>query len=200
MEKLSKKLGLILLVAGVVGLAACSSKPSPWTQQSSPWAKGEAEAPAEEVQPMADEQSPFVDQAATEESMSGAMVMEESIEPLPMEPVEAVEPEPVESMAEEPVMEAGAAGDIHSQPPGYYAVQLVASSNMKNLTAFTRRHNLSDQWVAETNVGGRTWFVLLSGVYATREEANAALADARAMLDTGPWIRTVGSLQSVMVQ
>jgi DamX protein len=157
------------------------------------------------MEPMPEEQSPFVDQAAMNESMAVEPIepmggaMDEPVEPLPMQPTEITEPEPMAAMAEEPMMSAGMAGDIRSQPPGYFAVQLVASSSMKNLMAFTQRYNLPDQWIAETNVNGKTWFVLLSGVYATREEANAALSDARARLDTGPWIRSVGSLQSVMV-
>lgn len=198
MDTFNKKLGLILLAIGVIGLSACSSKPSPWTQQSSPWAnrEGEAQEPATEAQPLPDEQSPFVDQASKDDSMGAA----EPIEPMMGEPAEPLpmEPAPMESMAEEPMMGSSQPGDIRSQPPGYYTVQLVASSNMKNLMAFTRRNNLSDQWVAETNVNGKTWYVLLSGVYATRDEAQAALADARAKLSTSPWIRSVGSVQAVM--
>lgn len=204
LDKLTKNLGLILLATGVIGLSACSSKPSPWSQQSSsPWAKGgEVQEPADDA--MAEQQSPYIDQAPMDESMAmepmdaGADGMPyaepvETSEPLPMQPAEMAEPQHMGSMM------AGPAGDIAAQPPGYYAVQLVASSSMKNLKAFTRRYNLSDQWVAETMVNGKNWFVLLSGVYATREEANAALADARAKLDTRPWVRTVGSLQAVMV-
>jgi len=204
LDTFNKKLGLILLAIGVIGLSACSSKPSPWTQQSSPWANREGEAPAAEAQPLPDEQSPFADQAtkddstATAEPMMGGDMMGEPAEPLPMEPAEPMEPAPMAGMAEEPMMGSGQPGDIRSQPPGYYTVQLVASSNMKNLMAFTRRNNLSDQWVAETNVNGKTWYVLLSGVYATRDEAQAALADARAKLTTSPWIRSVGSVQAVM--
>ena len=189
MDTFSKNLGLILLATGVIGLSACSSKPSPWTQQSSPWSsrEGEVQEPVEGGA-MPEEQSPFVDEAAMNDSMAaepmgamaGGAIYEEPVEPLPMEPMMA-------------------AGDIRSQPPGYFTVQLVASSSMKNLMAFVQRHNLSDQWIAETNVNGRTWFVLLSGVYASKNEAANALADARARLDTSPWIRTVGSLQAVMV-
>ena len=196
MDTFSKKLGLILLATGLIGLSACSSKPSPWTQQSSPWSspEGEVQEPVAEAEAMPEE--PYVDQAVMSDSMAtepmpGGAMYEEPVEPLPMQPAEVIEPEPM--------MAAGTAGDIRSQPPGYYTVQLVASSSMKNLMAFTQRHNLSDQWIAETNVNGKTWFVLLSGVYASKQEASAALSDARAQLDTSPWIRTVGSLQAVMV-
>lgn len=201
MDTFSKNLGLILLAIGIISLSACSSKPSPWTQQSSPWTKGEVQEPAAEGDAMPEEQSPFADQAAMDDSMAVEPMPDgtlyEEPEPLPMKPVEPME---TEVIIEESMMGSGQPGDIRSQPPGYYTVQLVASSSMKNLLAFTRRNNLSDQWVAETNVNGKTWYVLLSGVYATRDEAQVALSDARARLDTSPWIRSVGSLQSVMVR
>lgn len=199
MDKISKNLGLILMAIGVVGLAACSSKPSPWSEQSSsPWANRDASAQQAEAAPV-EEQSPFVDQAPAAESMTiEPMPMEES-EPLPMTP-ETMAPEEPAMMEPAPMMMESADGDIASQPPGYFTVQLVASSSMKNLNAFVQRHNLSDRWVAETIVDGKNWFVLLSGVYATRDEAAAALADARATLDTSPWIRTVGSVQAVMIK
>jgi septal ring-binding cell division protein DamX len=204
LDKVTKNLGLILMASAVVGLSACSSKPSPWTQQSSPWSNRDAqveEAPVEDMQPMAEEQSPFVDQAAANESMMeaepvGAMVEEELPMVPPMEEPMMVD-EPM--MVEEPMMMASG-GDIRSQPPGYFAVQVVASSSMKNLLAFAKRNGFSEQWTAETNVNGVTWYVLLQGIYPTMADAKAALAEVSANLDTRPWIRSVGSLQSVMMQ
>ena len=197
MEKVSKNLALVLLAGVVVGLSACSSKPSPWTQQSSsPWSNR-----AEEMQ------------APVEEAPIEAPMAMEEVEPVPMEAAMMVEePEPVmeppmeepmmmepEMVAEEPMM-AAMAGDIRSQPPGYFAVQVCASSNMQNLMSFARKHQLPEQWTAETSVNGKVWYVLLQGVYPSKAEAEAALADVSARLDTKPWIRSVGSLQAVMMQ
>jgi DamX protein len=202
LNKISKNLGLILVAISVAGLAACSSKPSPWSEQSSsPWASRDAGAEPAEPAPV-EEQSPFVDQAASNDAMVIEPVPEMPMEPEPLptgpemvetQPAMEVEPMPMESME-------STDGDIASQPPGYFTVQLVASSNMKNLNAFVERHGLSSRWVAETIVDGKNWFILLSGVYPTREEAGAALADARATLDTSPWIRSVGSVQAVMIK
>ena len=129
--------------------------------------------------------------------MAGAM---EPVEELPMEPPVMDEPEPVMEMPAEPVTQPAmaASGDIRSQPANHYAVQVVASSSMENLMNFAKVNGLSDQWTAETMVNGKTWYVLLQGIYATKAEADAALSAAQSRFDTQPWIRTVGSLQSVM--
>lgn len=209
--KIIKQAGFsVLALATLLALGACSSKPSPWSQQQSPWDSRAQETPVEEAQA---EASPFVDEAAPAESAyaepvepvgpAGMAGMEEPMAEPAMEeamPVEAdamAEPEP---MVEEPMMAAAASGgDINSQPPGHFAVQVVASSSMDNLKAFAKANEFSDQWTAQTNVNGTTWFVLLKGIYASKAEADAALSEVQG-LDTSPWIRTVGSLQAVMIQ
>ena len=202
MDKLTKTIGLAMLVGTFIGLSACSSKPSPWTQQSSPWASREdvAQEPVE-AEPMPAEESLAANEAMMAEpepvGMAGAM---EPVEELPMEPPVMDEPEPVMEMPAEPVTQPAmaASGDIRSQPANHYAVQVVASSSMENLMNFAKVNGLSDQWTAETMVNGKTWYVLLQGIYATKAEADAALSAAQSRFDTQPWIRTVGSLQSVM--
>ena len=90
------------------------------------------------------------------------------------------------------------ANDLQNQPADFFAVQVCASRSMKQLNSFAKHYNLSTQWTAQTNVGGETWYVLLEGVYATRSEAAQALSLMKSQVDTGPWIRTMGSLQAVM--
>ena len=210
--KIIKQAGMSVLALGVIfALGACASKPSPWSQQASPWDNrqdSEQEVVAAD-QMEAEPQSPFSSDAEMVESSGIAEpVAEEAImeEPVGTEAeVEAMamaEPEPEPMMEEpEPMMaETVVGGDLNSQPPGYFAVQVVASSNMENLKAFAQRNQLSDEWVAETSVNGKTWFVLLQGVYPTMSEAKAALEQASATLDTSPWVRSVGSLQAVMIQ
>jgi len=188
-----------------VALGACSSKPSPWSEQSSPWAenKSEAEVTAEDAQaamveevvPAADEvPAPWVAEpeatvaAATVDDMARPEPMMEELAPAPMmEPME---------MAAEPAM--AAAGSIMSQPADYFVVQVCASSGMDKLMAFARSNDLPDQWTAQTTVNGKTWYVLMLGVYPTKAEADAALSFVRDKnLSTQPWIRTVGSVQMV---
>ncbi len=207
-----KYAGITVFALGVViGLGACSSKPSPWSQQSSPWENRAAE---EEVV-QAEEQAPLVDDTAQVESVyaepiepvgseAGAMAMDEPAaaqseflaEP---EPEVILEPEPVAEVEPEPEMSAAMGGDISSQLADYYAVQVCASSSMENLMAFAKNNQLSDQWTAETSVDGKTWFVLLQGIYPTRDEAKAAMVEVES-LETTPWVRSVGSLQAVIIQ
>ena len=70
--KMNSAAGAIALIM-VMTLSACSSKPSPWSQQTSPWAgKTEAEMaqPMEDVPPMVDEsQSSMTDMAASREDV-----------------------------------------------------------------------------------------------------------------------------------
>lgn len=196
--KMNSVVGAVSLVM-IMTLSACSSKPSPWSQQSSPWAgKSDAEMaqPVEDVPLMTDEtQTSMMDEAASRESMYAEPI--EPIGPTTIDPVQDMpaEPEMVYTPEPEPVM----AGDIVSQPASYFAVQVCASSSMDKLLKFANRHQLPDQWTAKVNVNGKTWYVLLLGIYPTRAEASAALADVRGQLDTRPWIRSVGSLQAVMV-
>jgi septal ring-binding cell division protein DamX len=203
-----KHAGITTLALGIVlGLGACSSKPSPWSQQSSPWENREEET----AQP--EEQSPFVDDSEQVESVyvepaepAGEATIDEPAsaesefvaEPEPVmepEPVVEAEPEPVE---EEPAMTA-TGGSISSQPAGHYAVQVCASSSMENLMAFAKNNQLSDEWTAETSVDGKIWFVLLQGIYPTMDEAKAAMVHVET-LETSPWVRSVGSLQAVIAQ
>ena len=196
--KMNSAVGAITLVM-VMTLSACSSKPSPWSQQTSPWAgKTEAEMAqaVEDIPPMVDEtQSPMMDADASRDSMYAEPI--EPLGPTTIDPVEEMPAEPeMAAMAEpEPVM----AGDIYSQPANYFAVQVCASRSMDKLLKFASRYQLPDQWTAKINAKGQTWYVLLLGVYPNRAEAAAALADVRGQLDTRPWIRSVGSLQAVMV-
>jgi len=195
-------LPITLVLAAGMALSACSSKPSPWSESSSPWeARSEQGA---EPEPLAiDEIEPAVVQEETidpvgyapTEDTSAYAEGQSSIEEPPMdEPY--VEPEPV--VEEEPAPVA-AGGGLAAQPSGMYAVQVVASSSMDQLNFFASQNQLSDEWVAETVVDGRTWFVLMSGVYATKGEAEQALTGLQE-LGTDPWIRTVGSVQAVMAQ
>jgi len=198
---LSKKiLPITIVLAGSMALAACSSKPSPWSESSSPW-EGRAEQSAD-PEPLAIDEIPSGYQeeepiepigfVAAEESSamveSGVMMEEPMAEPM-AEPVMEVE---------EPAM-AMVGGSLADQPASMFAVQVVASSSMDQLNYFASQNNLSQEWVAETTVDGKVWFVLMSGVYGTKAEAEQAL-DGLQGLGTQPWIRTVGSVQAVMGQ
>lgn len=176
-------LPMVLIISAGIGLAACSSKPAPWAESSSPWEhRGEESG----VQPIVDDtMAPLGDEIEPDLMMA----IEQETMPEPV-----IEMDPV--MVEEP-MSMPVSGSLAQQPAHFYAVQVVASGSQQQVSEFARRHQLSDEWVAETNVGGRTWYVLMLGVYPTKGEAEQALGSVRG-LETQPWIRTVGSIQSVM--
>ena len=201
----------IALLASVltltVALGACSSKPSPWSQQSSPWAENqpaaEAETTTEDAQAaMIEEAVPAAEEApapwvAEPEATVAAATVDDMARPEPMmeESAPAMPMMETTEMTAEPAMLA--AGGIMSQPAEYFVVQVCASSGMDKLMEFARANDLPDQWTAQTNVNGKTWYVLMLGVYPTKAEADAALSFVSDKnLSTQPWIRTVASVQS----
>lgn len=192
---------LISILTIAVALSACSSKPSPWSQQGSPWAADKqepvaeempAEAPAEESMPAAEAEAVPAWVAEPEATVAAATV-EEKAEAEPM----MAESQPMETtaMAEPAEM---VAGDLMSQTADNYVVQVCASSSMEKLMAFAKANDLPDQWTAQTSVDGKTWYVLMLGIYPTKAEADGALSSiADKNLATQPWVRTVGSVQAV---
>ncbi|VAW54511.1 hypothetical protein MNBD_GAMMA07-2101 [hydrothermal vent metagenome] len=229
----NKPLTTALVFAGVIALAACSPKPSPWSQSASaPWelrsektAEAVVENEAESDYPAETKELAEAEAStdSTVDEMGDTVVSVGNLESSPIAPpMESVVDEPMmDSVSvadevvyeEEPMTEAGVAnnleyeldssviivpnGGISTQPGGMYAVQVVASSGLDKLHFFIERYQLSDRWIAETNVDGKTWFVLMSGLYFSKSEAENAIAN----LDdfgTEPWIRTVRSVQMVM--
>jgi len=192
-------LPISLVLAGGMALSACSSKPSPWSESSSPWeTRSEQAAEPEplaidEIEPVEQEETIEPVGYASAEDSSAFAEGQSSIEEPPTD-----EPFAEPMIAEEPAPVA-VGGGLAAQPAGMYAVQVVASSSMGQLNFFASQNQLSDEWVAETIVDGRTWFVLMSGVYATKHEAEQALSGLQE-LGTDPWVRTVGSVQAVMTQ
>jgi len=209
-----KSLPLSLVLAGSVVLAACSSKPSPWAESSSPWDSRSQQVEAEPVE-VVETTEPVVMEVATVESMEMASVEAETMPgdemaAAPVEPMYDSEPMPMpmageammvdegQAMQEPMAMEAApVTGSLSEQPAEYFVVQVVASSTMQQLSDFAKQNQMSDQWVAETTVDGKVWYVLMLGVYPTKAEADVALESVSAM-DTQPWVRSVRSLQTVM--
>lgn len=197
---LSKNLlPITLVLAGSVALAACSSKPSPWSESSSPW-DGRAEQSADpeplaidEIQPAYPAEEAIIEPVGFVAAEENSMMVESgsSMEEPMMEPIA----EPV--MAEPAAVAFG--GGLAGQPADMFAVQVVASSSMDQLNFFAQQNQLSDEWVAETIVDGKVWYVLMAGVYASKAEAEQALEGLQG-LGTDPWIRSVGSVQAVMNQ
>jgi len=102
---------------------------------------------------------------------------------------------PTEEQASMPVSDPVRYSSISEIPADYYAVQVVATSSMRNLDAFANKYQLSNNLSTQIVVHGRTWNILLSGAYPTRDEAKAAVAEFAGRLSTSPWVRRVSTLQ-----
>ncbi len=72
-------------------------------------------------------------------------------------------------------------------------------NSLGQLQAFVRANDLEGTRSARIERDGRLYYVLLLGVYATRELAEQAALTLPAPLASGePWIRSLGSLQNAM--
>jgi hypothetical protein len=87
---------------------------------------------------------------------------------------------------------------IESQSPGSYTLQVIASPNrdtVMSLLAEPTDHRVA---LLSFNKDGRTWYAALIGIFASREEATAAVAALPARLrESTPWIRRFAELQSL---
>jgi septal ring-binding cell division protein DamX len=174
--------GILLSNLMVLTLAACSSSPSPWSQQdNSPWkAKRVAEessvASEEFVEVPLDEPAPVV-------------VLEE---PYPY-PAPAVVQEPTPVI--EPVA-AVAGGSIMAQPANSFAVQVYAGGTKESVTRYQEAHGLEDLWTVKTDRDGSTIYVLVS-VQPDRASAEQAAADLEQRTGSKPWVRSMAGLQKI---
>jgi septal ring-binding cell division protein DamX len=174
--------GILLSNFIILGLAACSSQPSPWSQQNdSPWKSKRA---AEESSVSSEE---FVEVPLDEP----APVAEPMIE----EPV-MVEPEP---MVEPVVAAAAAGGSIMALPATSYAVQVYAGASEESVTRYQEAHGLQDLQTVKTDRDGSSIYVLVS-IHDDRASANQAAADLEQKTGSKPWVRSMAGLQKVAVE
>ena len=171
--------GLLLSNLMVLALAACSSSPSPWSQQDdSPW---KAKRTAEESSVASEE---FVEVPLDE--------------PAPMAEPEPVYEEPV-AMEPAPVVAAAAVGGIMAQPANSYAVQVYAGGTEESVTKYQQAHGLEDLWSVKTDRDGSTIYVLVS-VHDDRASAEQAAADLEQKTGSKPWVRSMAGLQKIAVE
>jgi len=127
--------GLLLSSLMVLTLVACSSSPSPWSQQDdSPW---KAKRAAEESSGTSGE---FVDVVVDEPA---PVAVPEEPYPYPA-PVVVQEPAPVIEPVVAAVAVAG--GSIMAQPANSFAVQVYAGGTEESVTRYQQAHGLEDLW------------------------------------------------------
>lgn len=174
--------GLVVLI-----VAACTSSPSPWSQQDdSPW---KAKRAAEESSVASEE---FVEIPLDEPVAEPEPVAVEEPYPYPAE-----EPIPVI----EPVVAAAAAvgGAIMSLPANSYAVQVYAGSTEASVTRYQQAHGLEDLWTVQTDRDGSPMYVLVS-IQDDRASAEEVAADLEQRTGSKPWIRSMAGLQKIAVE
>jgi len=189
MDTIIKKIRVVVVSNLVVlGLAACSSTPAPWTQQSnSPWgAKHAAEAesiPSDESVTVAGDDPVMLDEQP--------IVMAEPVAeatPAVLAPVIVVE---VEMLTPEE--------EVLAMPASNYAVQVYASKTIENIGKYKADKDLANLMTIKTDRSGLIVYVLID-VYPDKSAAKAATADLEAKTGSKPWVRSIDGLQKIVAQ
>lgn len=96
-----------------------------------------------------------------------------------------------------PAAATGNVGSLKSAPSSHYTLQLSSSSNYNNLNAWAKKENLKNYVVYQTTRNGQPWYVLVSGVYASKDEAKRAVATLPADVQAkNPWAKPIHQVQS----
>ncbi|BDY98027.1 hypothetical protein MUTS15_66840 [Escherichia coli] len=82
---------------------------------------------------------------------------------------------------------------MKSAPSSHYTLQLSSSSNYDNLNGWAKKENLKNYVVYETTRNGQPWYVLVSGVYASKEEAKKRYLHCQQMSRPKPVGETAAS-------
>jgi len=91
----------------------------------------------------------------------------------------------------------GNVSSLKSAPSTNYTLQLSSSSNYDNLNGWAKKSNLKNFVVYETTRNGQPWYVLVSGVYSSKDEAKRAVATLPADVQAkNPWAKPIRQVQS----
>lgn len=104
----------------------------------------------------------------------------------------------------EPILlpgESSPSDDIFSYPKNYYAVQLMAVKDLRQIKEFITLHHLGDPHYGAILSKGERWYVLLLGVYPDYAAAEQAIKSLPADFPIAhPWIRPLGSLREAILR
>lgn len=86
---------------------------------------------------------------------------------------------------------------ILAQNPNFYALQVIAASKKDSLEAYIQRQSNRDKLRMYRGAReGKSWFVVVEGVYSTRDSAmNARMMLPKEQSKAGPWPRLFSSIQ-----
>ncbi len=92
---------------------------------------------------------------------------------------------------------SGNVGSLKSAPSSHYTLQLSSSSNYNNLNAWAKKESLKNYVVYQTTRNGQPWYVLVSGVYASKEDAKRAVSSLPADVQAkNPWAKPIHQVQA----
>lgn len=173
----------------VLGLAACTSSPAPWTQaDDSPWGSKRA----------AEVQNVPADDVVTDTAYSDPVLL---ADPAP-EPIMMVEPEAApapEMIMPVVVEELTPEQEILSMAASNYAVQVYASKTVASVEKFINEKGLEGMKTVKTDRSGSMVYVLVD-IYPDRATANAAAVDIEKKIGSKPWVRSMAGLQKIVAQ
>ncbi|MBG0549047.1 cell division protein DamX [Enterobacter hormaechei] len=91
----------------------------------------------------------------------------------------------------------GNVGSLKSASSSNYTLQLSSSPNYDNLNAWAKKSNLKNYVVYQTTRNGQPWYVLVSGVYASKDEAKRAVSTLPADVQAkNPWAKPIHQVQA----
>lgn len=92
---------------------------------------------------------------------------------------------------------AGNVGALKSAPSSHYTLQLSSSSNYDNLNGWAKKENLKNYVVYETTRNGQPWYVLVTGMYASKEDDKRAVSTLPADVQAkNPWAKPLHQVQA----
>ncbi|WP_342221570.1 SPOR domain-containing protein [Candidatus Fukatsuia endosymbiont of Tuberolachnus salignus] len=87
-------------------------------------------------------------------------------------------------------------GSLRTAPKHHFTLQLSSASRADTLNAYAKQQKLTNYQVYETKHDGKSWYILVSGNYASFTEAKSALAMLPADIQAKKtWIKPVYQLQ-----
>lgn len=93
---------------------------------------------------------------------------------------------------------AGNVGALKSAPSSHYTLQLSSSSNYDNLNGWAKKENLKNYVVYQTTRNGQPWYVLVTGVYASKEDAKRAVSTLPADIQAkNPWAKPLHQFRPI---
>ena len=86
---------------------------------------------------------------------------------------------------------------LKSASGSHYTLQLSSSSNYDNLNGWAKKENLKNYVVYETSRNGQPWYVLVSGIYASKDDAKKAVTTLPADVQAkNPWAKPLRQVQT----